>query len=214
MQQPCTLEEPTNVMSHDEGDDTARSFESIFVRAQNGDEEAIRLIFEQYYYRVIGFVRRYVDSTDIEDVTQDVFIRVLRNIHNVEKAGAFEGYLFQAAKNRCINWLRKKHRVRGMMDLMWHAVGAWRETVVKNDQRRATTLTILMEALPPEDQKILEMFYIYKHSRAEMASLLKQSSATVYRKLASARAKLLQRADELDVQVIFKGRHDVLIQEK
>jgi RNA polymerase sigma factor (sigma-70 family) len=192
----------------------ACELDALLTRAQAGDEAAVAELFDRYYFRVIGFVRRYVDQSEVEDITQEVFVRVFQNLPNLKQNGAFEGYLFQAAKNRCINWLRSKRRLRDLMDVMWYAVNSWRDGIADQDRRQATSLDMLMETLPDTPRRYLEMFYVEKHSRSEMAALLKESPATVYRKLAAARAELLEKARKLNVSVVFEGRHGLSIQDR
>lgn len=210
----AALEDQTvSIPEHDKVAD-ARELDALLTKAQSGDEAAVAELFDRYYYRVIGFVRRYVDQSEVEDITQEVFVRVFQNLHNLKKNGAFEGYLFQAAKNRCINWLRGKRRLRDLMDIMWYAVNSWRDGIAEQDRKQTTSLDMLMETLPETPRRYLYLFYVEKRSRSEMAALLRESPATVYRKLAAARAELLDKARQLNVGVVFEGRHGLSIQDR
>lgn len=189
----------------------APELSELLRKASQKDEAAIAELFDRYYFRVCGFVRRFVDSSEIEDVAQEVFISVLGKLDGIEKTESFESYLFQSARNRCINWLRKKTRLRNMMDVMWHAVSAWQDSVSNQERRKVTQLDTVLEKLPETLRSYLHLFYVEKHSRSEIALLKNESSATVYRKLAAAKARLLEVAKEMQVKVIFQGRHDLAV---
>lgn len=181
--------------------------------AQDGCEHSIEELFNRYFFRVSSFARRYVDPQEVEDVAQEAFIKVFRNLKNIKKAEAFEGYLFQTAKNSCISWLRKKKRMRSMLDIVWYAATNWRDSSSDHEPQRAAAIDALMEQLPEVSKSYLHMFYVEKRSRAEIAAAMNESTSSSYRKLASAKANLLDAAKRMNVKIIFNGRHDMSVQE-
>lgn len=55
---------------------------------------------------VIG---RYVrDLTTVDDIFQEVSLKVLRRIDTVRDPATMRGWLFQLARNACLDWLRKE----------------------------------------------------------------------------------------------------------
>ncbi len=185
----------------------------LIERAQDGCEQSIEALFNRYFFRVSSFVRRYVDAHEVEDVAQETLIKVFRNLGNIKKAQAFEGYLFQTAKNSCISWLRKKKRMRSMLDIVWHAATNWQNPSSDHEPQRAAAIDALMEQLPDVSQKYLHLFYVEKRSRAEIAAAMNESTSSAYRKLAGAKANLLEAAKRMNVKIVFTGRHDMSVQE-
>ena len=52
-------------------------------------------------------LKRYVrDDSTVDDVFQDVSIKVLRRIHTVRDTRTMRGWLFQTARNACLDFLR------------------------------------------------------------------------------------------------------------
>lgn len=182
-------------------------------RAQQGCDQSIEKLFNRYFFRVTSFVRRYVDPHEVEDVAQEAFIKVFHNLSNIKKAQAFEGYLFQTAKNACISWLRKKKRMRAMLDVVWHAATNWRDAGSGKEPQCAAAIDALMEQIPEVSKSYLHMFYVEKRSRAEIAAAMNESTSSAYRKLATAKANMLDAAKRMDVKVVFSGRHDMSVQE-
>ena len=58
--------------------------------------------------RVIGYYLR--DHAAIDDVWQEVSLRVLRHLHTLQHQGAARGWLYQIARNAAMDWLRRCDR--------------------------------------------------------------------------------------------------------
>jgi RNA polymerase sigma-70 factor (ECF subfamily) len=84
-----------------------------FVLNQTGDAfDAIALLGreEAALRRVI---QRYVrDASTVDDLYQEVSLKVLRRIDTVREPAALRGWLFQLARNACLDYLRQEDRRR------------------------------------------------------------------------------------------------------
>jgi RNA polymerase sigma-70 factor, ECF subfamily len=185
----------------------------LLERVKRGDTNAFQTIFDRYYFRLIGFIRRFVDESDVEDVAQEVLTTVVGKLNSIRDLNAFECYLFRSARNRSINWLRKKHRIQECLKTYWYASNTWQNNNPTGEKDSLYGMETLLNALPALERRYIELFYIHKHSRDEIAVRLNESSSTVYRRLASARALLLKKAQERGLDLHFFGRHDLEIQE-
>lgn len=186
--------------------------EKLIFWIRNGNTQAFDVLFNRYYFKVIGFVRRYVDEPEVEDVTQEIFIHVFQKLDQIKQLDYFERYLFKSAKNRCINWLKKKYRIREVANLMWYAVSNWNDQTTKHQFNQLTSIKNIIEELPEEDRKYIELFYIEKHTRVEITKITNESESTVYRRLAAAKAALLDLAEKNNITITFEGRHDIRIE--
>ena len=82
---------------------------TLAVRAQEGDADA----FEELVLRHQGAVYRLAlrmlgSAAEAEDVTQDSFIAAWRGLPALRAQGAFGGWLYRLAVNRCLNVLRAR----------------------------------------------------------------------------------------------------------
>ncbi len=83
----------------------------LISRCQQGDQDALKEIFDQYHqkvYRIAYGVLRQRD--DALDVVQEVFIKLFRSIKGFKGNSAFYTYLYRLAMNTAIDHSRKSKR--------------------------------------------------------------------------------------------------------
>jgi RNA polymerase sigma-70 factor (ECF subfamily) len=85
---------------------------------KGGDQSAFEELWLKYEQRVYNHCLRMVgDEEESHDLTQDVGIKVIRNIKNYEHTYAFYTWLYRITVNCCIDFLRKKRRHAPEMSL-------------------------------------------------------------------------------------------------
>lgn len=78
-------------------------------RIRLGDEQALEVIFRTYYPGLVGFVRRYVKTTEIaEELVQDLFLKLWSRRGSLGEIDSVKTYLFRAARNTALNHLRRR----------------------------------------------------------------------------------------------------------
>ena len=84
---------------------------TIVKRVQGGDEDAFNLLVRKYQHKVANLISRYVyDSGEIEDITQDVFVKAYRAIGGFRGDSAFYTWLYRIAINTAKNHLVAQSR--------------------------------------------------------------------------------------------------------
>ena len=80
-------------------------------RAQKGDEQAFTAIVRAYETPVHNYILRLTgDRVLAEDLTQEVFVRVLHGLPKFSLRCKFTTWLFQVTKNRVLDELRARER--------------------------------------------------------------------------------------------------------
>lgn len=75
------------------------------------DQKDFAGLYQQYYTIILGFVKSFVKSADIaEDITQDLFLRLIEKKFDVNQIEHIKTYLFTSAKNSALNYLKKASR--------------------------------------------------------------------------------------------------------
>src|SRR5918994_815821 len=76
-----------------------------------GDDRAFELLYERYHRRIHAYVFGMVkDHQRAEDVTQEVFVSALRRMRATERPIAFKPWIYEIAKNACIDAYRRGRR--------------------------------------------------------------------------------------------------------
>ena len=69
------------------------------------------MLYQRYHRRIHAYVLGMVkDHGRAEDVTQEVFLSALRRMRETEQPLAFKPWLYQIAKNSCIDAFRRSKR--------------------------------------------------------------------------------------------------------
>jgi len=82
--------------------------EMLMVRYQRGDRQAFADLVRRYKKRIFNFVLRHLREAALaEDVTQDVFMRVVQKASEFKHEARFSTWLYTIARNLCVDNLRK-----------------------------------------------------------------------------------------------------------
>ena len=89
------------------------SDEALYERMVAGETRAFDRLYERYERRLFGFVLRQLDGdrAEAEDVFHEAFLGMLRSRSVDFERGSFRAWLFQIARNLCLN--RARSRIRG-----------------------------------------------------------------------------------------------------
>lgn len=85
--------------------------EKLVARAQKGDRTAFDLLVRKYQHKVAKLIARYVrDRREVEDVTQEAFIKAYRALRGFRGESAFYTWLYRIAVNTAKNYLESQGR--------------------------------------------------------------------------------------------------------
>src|SRR4051794_30884721 len=88
-----------------------RTDHQLVAAVRRGDERAFEALYERYHRRIYSFVLGMVkDHGRAEDVTQEVFVSALRRMRATERPIAFKPWIYEIAKNACIDAFRRGRR--------------------------------------------------------------------------------------------------------
>lgn len=76
---------------------------------KSGDEHAFKYLFDTYFVSLCRFMNLYLkDHRESEENALDIFMYIWEHREDIDIRISFKAYLFQAARNKCLNSLRKK----------------------------------------------------------------------------------------------------------
>jgi RNA polymerase sigma-70 factor (ECF subfamily) len=162
---------------------------ALIAGCRAGDPAAQRALFDRYRDRVYGIALHYLKGDDAaaKDATQEVFVRVFRNISNFRQDARLSTYLYRAVANACTDELRRRRRLVLLGDLpdTMHPLTESPEPL-GGDQRVSSAL----RALSPKLRLVVLLRYFDDLTYEEIAAALGTTPGTVASRLNRAHAQL------------------------
>src|SRR3954454_18908363 len=88
-----------------------RSDHQLVSLVRAGEDRAFEELFARYRRRITAYVFGMVsDHGRAEDITQEVFVSALRRMRETERPIAFRPWIYEIAKNACIDQFRRSRR--------------------------------------------------------------------------------------------------------
>src|SRR3954470_21344714 len=139
-----------------DSDEQRRLVGRAVARAKEGDSDAIRFLYIRYADNVYGYVRSIVrDEHEAEDVTQQVFAKLLKNIVKYEERSVpFSAWILRVARNVAVDHMR---RCRAMP---CEEVRALDEVDESGESDRLQSLSDALLELPEEQRSVLMLRHL------------------------------------------------------
>jgi len=78
-----------------------------FNNLKKDDEKAFEYFFNKYYDSILGFCIQFIYyKPEAKGITQETFINLWTNRHQIEKINGIESFLYTYAKSKCLNAIR------------------------------------------------------------------------------------------------------------
>lgn len=143
-------------------------------------------LISRYEGKLGSYVRRKSNatSTDIQDILQNIFIKVYKNLNDFDSTLKFSSWIYRIAHNEMIDWYRKEKRTPRIsldesIDLVMAIASETNitEDAIKNEKKEEIKKAI--ELLPNKYQEIIELRFFEEKSYEEIADILKIPQGTV-----------------------------------
>ena len=174
----------------------------LIQRAQRGDEAAFNQIVAQYRRRILGTVSRVIGRPeDVEDVGQEVFVRLYYSLEQLRSPEVFEPWLYRLTQNACFDYLRRRKRRNEsrMSDLSEQAVmmadaDASSDAKLEEDRKAAIREFTheLLDEVSEEDRILLTLKEVEGLSIKELEEIYQINENAVKVRLFRARQRVLR----------------------
>jgi RNA polymerase sigma-70 factor (ECF subfamily) len=171
-------------------------------RAQKGDETAFNDVVLAYRRRILGTIARLIGHPeDVEDVGQEVFLRLYFSLDQLRTPEVFEPWLYRLTVNASYDYLRKRRRRHEsrMADLSEQQVVvadaiASSKADLADDQKRQTRDFVqeLLSVVSEEDRLLLVMKEVEGLSLKEMEKIYNVNENALKVRLFRARQRVLK----------------------
>lgn len=173
-------------------------------RIQAGDMACFACLLDKYSRQVFSLIVKVVGNReDAEELAQDVFVKVYRNLSSFKGDSSFSTWIYRIAYNTAISETRrKKHEFLAIEESVINNVSE--EEVAdalgrSDNSEQMNRLEAALAQLPPDERAIILLFYMKEKSIDEIAVITGLTASNIKVKLHRIRKKLF---------VILKGMED------
>ena len=159
--------------------------------ARAGDLAAFETLMRQYERLVLVTALRLLGSLeDAQDVSQEVFLRLYRNLAKVEAERTLSGWLYRVTVNACHDLRRRKPAAAPVEEAEDVVSGESDPQAAAVEAERRRVLAMSLRMLPEKERAALVLRDLEGLSTDEVARVLGSSEATVRSQISKARIKV------------------------
>jgi RNA polymerase sigma-70 factor, ECF subfamily len=172
---------------------------------ETGDSQAASLIFEKFWYLVLGSCVRYLGDRDAaQDAAMDILHKVLERLRT-ESPAHFPAWLYTVTRNHCMEILRKNSHSPAFEEIEKVKIPIEPEVSFVEDQENQSLLAAQVQKalaeLPAHQRECVEMFYMQELSYREISEESGHSLKKVKSFIQNGKRKLIILLSG------FRGRH-------
>ena len=159
--------------------------------ARSGDLAAFELLMRENERLVLATALRLTGNlADAQDISQEVFLRLYKNLGKVQSPGALPAWLYRVTVNACHD-LRRRRPAPEPMEMAGEPAASDMDvqtSLTQAERRRALEMSLRL--LPEKERAALVLRDLEGLSTEDVARVLGSSAATVRSQVSKARVKV------------------------
>jgi RNA polymerase sigma-70 factor (ECF subfamily) len=168
-------------------------------RCSQGDEGALRLLFERHQGMIYSLLYRMLGSRDdADELLPEVFLRVWNGASRFQSRSNPATWIYRIASNACIDRLRRRPTLASVAleelgdspELAAVSFDPDRRLVLAEERAR---LQRSLLGLPPEDRLLITLYHLQDRSYEEICQITGLSCALLKSRLFRARQRLREQ---------------------
>lgn len=178
--------------------------QALVERAQKGDKRAFELLVIKYQRKLGRLLSRMVrDAAEVEDITQETFIKAYRALPGFRGESAFYTWLYRIGVNTAKNYLVGRKRQASSSDVLAEDAENYEEGDLLRDvatpdaelqtKQIAQAVNSAVDALPEELRVAITLREIEGMSYEEIAQMMDCPIGTVRSRIFRAREAIAER---------------------
>lgn len=174
----------------------------LLQQAQRGDAGAFNQVVTAYRRRILGTISRLIGRPeDVEDVAQEVFLRLYFSLDQLRTPEVFEPWLYRLTVNASYDYLRKsKRRPESRMSdlseqqvMMADAAAGSKAQIEEGERHRVRdTVQSLLASVSEEDRILLTLKEVEGLSLKELEQIYHVNENSLKVRLFRARQRVLK----------------------
>lgn len=177
--------------------------EEIVILTRENNKEYFAFLIDRYEAKIKAYINRLTNPTDKEelnDLTQQVFIKTYTNLHSFEIDKKFSSWIYRIAHNLAINWLKTKKanisidRSEVLANTLANDIDLKKEFLDKELQK---TITNAVNQLPEKFKEPFILKYFEEKSYNEISEILRKPKNTIGTMINRAKKQLKKELIQL-----------------
>jgi RNA polymerase sigma-70 factor (ECF subfamily) len=193
---PKTVDKSEQRRIESRGEDAA-----LIRRALTGDQRAYKKLRQKYHESIYNLIYRMIrDKDEVEDLTQEAFIKAFMSLSSFNDEFAFSTWLYKIATNNCIDYIRRKKLQTFSInkpieskesDYTFELPDSTYEPDQELiDRQRKKLLEDAISSLPAKYRHVIHLRHVEEKEYQEIATILKLPLGTVKAHIFRAREML------------------------
>ncbi|KAF5433561.1 RNA polymerase sigma-70 factor, ECF subfamily [Candidatus Methanophagaceae archaeon] len=177
------------------------------------DQDCFYYLMKRYETKILRYIKRLttVSQEEAEDIIQEVFIKVYRNLNGFNRKLKFSSWIYRIAHNEIINQYRKT-KLHSSIPLNIedeaNLIGSINDTIEINgayeNLENAEKVRQALAELPDKYREILVLRYLEDKSYDEISDILRKPPGTVATQINRAKANFKKIAKRHQLDKIVK----------
>lgn len=188
----------------------ATEMNELIARCQLGEREAFDELITRYQRYVFNLIYQHLGKdVDIEDIAQEIFIRVFRFISKYRGEASFESWVYKIVLNYCRSYARRRSILNRIffvpvereeddksVDIIDNQAGAESNPMkLFEHQKIASDILRELRKLPDIYKDVLIMREVNELSYEEISAILGISIGTVKSRISRARSMIREKVN-------------------
>jgi RNA polymerase sigma factor (sigma-70 family) len=160
----------------------------------NGNQKSFEILIKRYLKSLYNFIYGYVNNSEVaDDITQNVFLKIWKNIDKFQKDKSFKTWIFCIAKNTVFDFFKKKKdvsfsQIENSDEFNGNESLNFEESIIDNEnlpneilEKKETKEFIgrILLDIPIKYREILKLYYYGEFNFREISEILDEPMDTI-----------------------------------
>ncbi|MEM8782078.1 MAG: sigma-70 family RNA polymerase sigma factor [Planctomycetota bacterium] len=171
--------------------------EALVLACQAGDDAGFGPLVRRWHPRLLETLIRATGRAEVgQDLAQDVWLTVVKDLGRLDDPAAFPGWLMRIAQRRAADWVRRQARQRKLMAGAQHAAVASSFSLDASvssglvAEERSTLVRAALGLLSPGHRDVVVRHYLEGQTAQDIAAALGLPVGTIKSRLHYARRRM------------------------
>lgn len=186
------------------------SEQEVWDEFRSGDEEAFRLIFDTYYHPLFNYGHKFCpDDHIIEDVIQDLFVKLWVDRKGINATGSVKNYLYKAFRRRLFRKLEYAPKIMAFpeveQDYPFQIELGHDQQIISAERMKSiqTHLAEALENMTARQREVIHLRYFEELDFDEIADIMQLSQKATYKLLYRAIDALKKNLPRFDYLLLI-----------